>query len=71
VDNLQTALTIVGPSLTLFKCKSDITILEFLHVCWLRDGRPQGFWFDLRKDTIAPKKEILIVLLTLLNYWKI
>jgi len=64
------SVTIMGPSQTLINCKSNITILEFLHVCWLRDDRPQGFWFDLHKDMIAPMKEILIMLLTAPNYWK-
>jgi hypothetical protein len=60
----------MGPSLTLFNCKTDITVLEFLHVCALRDDRPQTFWFDLHKDMISPRKVILIVLSTAPNYWK-
>jgi len=60
----------VGPSPNLFNCKGDIAIIEFLHVCWLREDRPQGFWFDLHKDMITPMKEILIMLLTAPNYWK-
>ena len=70
IGQFTNSVTIMGQSLSLFNCKSDITILEFLHVCGLRDDRPQGFWFDLHKDMIAPRKEILIVLLTAPNYWK-
>jgi len=70
VGQFTNSVIIMGPLPTLFNCKSDITILEFLQVCWLRDDRPQGFWFDLHKDILAPMKGILIMMLTTPNYWK-
>jgi hypothetical protein len=62
VGQIINSVTIMGPSLTL------IVVLENIKVCWQSDDQLLGFWFDIRKDMIVLRKEILIVLLTPPNY---